>query len=148
MRYLVRAQPRMGELASFWTALNNGSIERQEPDGKEIVASMKRAVMARNGVEWDETCYCTPPLRHERSTVYDQFFDHMKIEPVTSLLHLHGGSFWDYIRVMDNKKQLCYHLVAQQIAEAMGRFDDNIMSDSQYSEVTSTWSARTSSGRS
>ncbi len=53
-----------------------------------------------------------------------------------------------YFRVMDNKKQLCYHLVAQQIAEAMGRFDDNIMTDSQYSEVTSKWSARSSSGRS
>ena len=88
----------MGELASFWTALNNGSIERQEPDGKEIVASMKRAVMARNGVEWDETCYCTPPLRHERSTVYDQFFEHMKIEPLTSPQPLQGARFWDYLR--------------------------------------------------
>ena len=98
MRYHVRAQPRMGELASFWAALNDNTIERQEPDGKEIVASMKRAVMTDNGVEWDETCYCTPPLRHERSTVYDQFFDHMKIELVTSPLHLHGGRFWDYLR--------------------------------------------------
>src|SRR5205809_629657 len=79
-------------------ALNDNTIERQEPDGKEIVASMKRAVMTDNGVEWDETCYCTPPLRHERSSVYDQFFDHMKIEPVTSPLHLHGGRFWDYLR--------------------------------------------------
>src|SRR5438034_5646517 len=53
-----------------------------------------------------------------------------------------------YFRVMDNKKQLCYHLVAQQIAEALGRFDANVLSDSHYSEVTSKWSARTSSGRS
>src|SRR6266571_3862237 len=53
-----------------------------------------------------------------------------------------------YFRVMDNKKQLCYHLVAQQIAEALGTFDANVMSDSHYSEVTSKWSARTSSGRS
>ena len=98
MRYHVRAQPRMGELASFWAALNDNTIERQEPDGKEIVASMKRAVMARNGVEWDETCYCTPPLRHERSTVYDKFFEHMKIEPLTSPQPLQGGRFWDYLR--------------------------------------------------
>src|SRR6266700_8413807 len=41
-----------------------------------------------------------------------------------------------YFRVMDNKKQLCYHLVAQQIAEALGQFDANVMSDSHYSEVT------------
>src|SRR5437773_10552649 len=32
-----------------------------------------------------------------------------------------------YFRVMDNKKQLCYHLVAQQIAEALGRFDANVL---------------------
>ncbi len=98
MRYRVMAQPRIGELASFWAALNDSTIERQEPDGEEIVASMKRAVMTWNGVEWDETCYCTPPLRHERSTVYDQFFEDMKVEPLTSPLHLHGGSFWDYMR--------------------------------------------------
>jgi predicted nucleic acid-binding Zn finger protein len=53
-----------------------------------------------------------------------------------------------YFRVMDNKKQLCYHLVAQQIAEALGRFDANVMSDSHYPEVTSKWSGRASSGRS
>ncbi len=98
MRYRVMAQPRMGELASFWAALNDSTIERQEPDGKEIVASMKRAVMTGKTVEWDETCYCTPPLHHERSTVYEQFFEDMKIEPLTSPLHLQGGSFWDYMR--------------------------------------------------
>src|SRR5437867_9113915 len=53
-----------------------------------------------------------------------------------------------YFRVMGRKKQLCYHLIAQQIAEALGQFDANVMSDSHYSEVTSKWSARTSSGRS
>src|SRR6266567_1041108 len=79
-------------------ALNNGTIESQEPDGEEIVASMKRAIMTVKGVEWDETCYCTPPLRHERLTVYDQFFEDMKVEPLTSPLHLHGGRFWDYMR--------------------------------------------------
>jgi hypothetical protein len=105
MRYLVRAQPRMEELARFWTALNNGTIERQEPDGREIVESMKRAVMSGNRVEWHETCYCTPPLRHERSTVYDQFFEDMKIEPFTSLLHLEGGRFWDYMRDHSNDKK-------------------------------------------
>ena len=98
MRYRVMAQPRMGELARLWTALNNGTIESQEPDGEEIVASMKRAIMTVKGVEWDETCYCTPPLRHERLTVYDQFFEDTKVEPLTSPLHLHGGRFWDYVR--------------------------------------------------
>lgn len=53
-----------------------------------------------------------------------------------------------YFRVMDNKKQLCYHLVAQQIAEALGQFEVSDMADSRYSELTSKWSARAGSRRS
>jgi len=45
-----------------------------------------------------------------------------------------------YFRVMDNKKQLCYHLVAQQIAEALGQYGVLEFTDSQYAEVTSKWS--------
>src|SRR5438132_6827375 len=45
-----------------------------------------------------------------------------------------------YFRVMDNKKQLCYHLVAQQIAEALGQYGVLDFADSQYAEVTSKWS--------
>jgi predicted nucleic acid-binding Zn finger protein len=42
-----------------------------------------------------------------------------------------------YFRVMDNKKQLCYHLVAQQIAEALGQFVVLDFADSQYADLTS-----------
>ncbi len=45
-----------------------------------------------------------------------------------------------YFRVMDNKRQLCYHLVAQQIAEALGQFGVSEMADSQYADVISKWS--------
>ncbi len=44
-----------------------------------------------------------------------------------------------YFRVMDRKKQLCYHLVAQQIAEGLGRFVESDLADSKYAEVTSRW---------
>jgi predicted nucleic acid-binding Zn finger protein len=47
-----------------------------------------------------------------------------------------------YFRVMDNKKQLCYHIVAQQIAEAMGQFNSSILPDADYAEVTSKWNSR------
>ncbi len=50
-----------------------------------------------------------------------------------------------YFRVMDNKKQLCYHLVAQQIAEGLGKFGELDLADSKYSEVTSRWTASLSS---
>ena len=53
-----------------------------------------------------------------------------------------------YFRVMDNKKQLCYHLVAQQIAEALGQFSTSEMSDSRYSEIAAKWSERASPVRS
>lgn len=50
-----------------------------------------------------------------------------------------------YFRVMDNKKQLCYHLVAQQIAEAIDKFGELNLADSKYAEVTSKWNASPSS---
>jgi predicted nucleic acid-binding Zn finger protein len=50
-----------------------------------------------------------------------------------------------YFRVMDNKKQLCYHIVAQQIAEALGQFDVFDQSDSSYADLTAKWSAQASS---
>jgi len=50
-----------------------------------------------------------------------------------------------YFRVMDNKKQLCYHLVAQQIAEGLGKFGELDLADSKYAEVTSRWTASLSS---
>ena len=46
-----------------------------------------------------------------------------------------------YFRVMDKKKQLCYHLVAQQIAESLGKFVESDLADSKYAEVTSRWNA-------
>ena len=98
MEYSVRARPRLVELRTFWKALNDNSIRSQEPDGREIVASMKRAVIDGYIVKWYETCYCYPPLNHERSTVYDQFFTDMMIESVTNPPKLEGERFWDYLR--------------------------------------------------
>jgi hypothetical protein len=71
-------------MARFWDLLNDGTIEAQKPDGREIVSSMRRAVMNGDRVEWHETCYCSPPLRHERTTVYDQYFADMEIGPLVS----------------------------------------------------------------
>jgi hypothetical protein len=96
--YVVRARPGTRELGGFWELLNDGTIQNQEPDGREITASMKRAVINGEQVEWYETCYCSPPLRHERSTVYDRFFKDMRTEPIEAPIHLNGQSFWDYLR--------------------------------------------------
>ena len=98
MQYIVSARLRLVGLPKLWELLNDGTISRQEPDGGEIVASMKRAVFDGDTVQWNETCYCSPPLKHERSTVYDQFFTDMRIEPLAKPPRLEGQRFWDYLQ--------------------------------------------------
>ncbi len=103
MKYAVRAKPRIDKLPRLWAILNDGTIQRQEPDGIEILASMKRAVMVDGEARWNETCYCTPPLRHERSTVYNEFFTDIEAKPMTNLVRLGGQRFWDYLQEFSNK---------------------------------------------
>jgi hypothetical protein len=99
MQYLIRARPRSQLLLPrFWALLNDGTIEKQEPDGREIIASMKRAVVRGDMVEWSETCYCTPALKHERETIYDRFFTEMEIEPIGEPTTIKGKPFWDYLQ--------------------------------------------------
>ena len=105
MQYLVVARPKLVNLPKLWELLSDGTISRQETDGKEIVASMKRAVFDCETVQWNETCYCSPPLKHERSTVYDQFFTDMRIEPITKPPLLEGQRFWDYLRIHTSNRQ-------------------------------------------
>ncbi len=102
--YLIRARPIIAEMARFWDLLNDGTIRTQEPDGREIVSSMRRAVMNGDRVEWHETCYRSPPLRHERATVYDQFFVDMEIGPLVSTAPPEGESFWHYLEDRNTEK--------------------------------------------
>ena len=44
-----------------------------------------------------------------------------------------------YFRVMSSKKQLCYHIIAQKIAFALGKFENEERSDRDYSKITSRW---------
>ena len=98
MQYSVRAVPKTEQLGRLWKILNDGTVERQEPDGPEIVASMKRAVVTGQSVEWYETCFCNPPLNHERTTIYDQFFTGIQIQPEADRTGSPGDSFWQYLR--------------------------------------------------
>jgi len=52
-----------------------------------------------------------------------------------------------YFRVMDRKRGLCYHLIAQRIAAALHRFEKIGKKDSQYSSVTARWRAKETAGR-
>ncbi len=106
MLYRVKPQPNWKQLPHFWTVLNDGTVSKQEPDGREICASMKRAVISGDKVEWYETCYCSPPLKHEKATIYDKFFTNMQIEPVSSAPELEGREFWNYFETLQTEKTL------------------------------------------
>ncbi len=83
MIYHVRAKFREDTAAEFLTKLTDGTIENQRPDGRELVASMKRAVVSEDGlIEWTELCYCDPPLAHECTMVLDSHFDDISVEPI------------------------------------------------------------------
>ena len=97
MRYQVQAKPIEASLTEFYTLLTDGTIASQQPDGEEIVASMRRATFKNGLVEWNETCYCNPPLSHERATIYDKFFTEMKIQPAAGRARPDGESFWSYL---------------------------------------------------
>jgi hypothetical protein len=45
MLYKVKAKMREGKMEAFFTALTDGSIAAQEPDGPTIVNAMQKALM-------------------------------------------------------------------------------------------------------
>jgi len=49
-----------------------------------------------------------------------------------------------YFRVMDRKRGLCYHIIAQRIAEALDKYATIQKRDSQYSLITNRWRAKKS----
>ena len=99
MIYRVKATLIEAKVPEFFAALTDGSIESQKPDGREIVASMKRAVLTAPGVaEWYETCYCDTPLHHERTTQYDRYFSEMQTEDADDYGEIAGDSLWRFMQ--------------------------------------------------
>ena len=99
MIYHVRARLREDTAAAFLAKLTDGTIEDQRPDGRELVASMKRAVVSEDGlIEWSELWYCDSPLAHERATVLDSHFDEISTEPIDAHESYSGRAFMDYLR--------------------------------------------------
>ena len=98
MIYHVRANFREGTAQLFLDRLTDGTIEQQRPDGREIVASMNRAVVTKGGhVEWSEMCFCASPLHHERSTVLDHYFRDITTDPIDAHEIYQGRPFMDFL---------------------------------------------------
>jgi hypothetical protein len=99
MIYKVQARYIEDKASEFFQKLTDGAIASQQPDGQEIVSSMKKAKIVREGIiEWFETCYCDTPLKHERETVYDFYLTDITTELVDAKGEIKGESFWNYLR--------------------------------------------------
>lgn len=98
MIYKVKAKYHKEKAAEFIKKLTDGTISDQKPDGREIVASMKRAKITTPGtVEWFEMCFCPTPLQHERATVYDHYLSEITTEVADDYQEITGESFWAYL---------------------------------------------------
>ena len=99
MIYKVTARFHQEKLREFFTALTDGSIENQKPDGSTILKAMQEAIMIDDDtLSWYEHCYCATPLRHERETVYDKYLFEIKTLLVQERQDdIVGKSFWEYL---------------------------------------------------
>ncbi|MFB5645329.1 MAG: hypothetical protein ACE5R3_01880 [Nitrosopumilaceae archaeon] len=85
----------MGE---FYRKLTDGTIQNQKPDGQEIINSMKRAkITAPNTIQWSEMCFCSPPLKHERETVYNHFLTDLETEIIADYTEFEGELFLEFL---------------------------------------------------
>jgi GNAT superfamily N-acetyltransferase len=104
MYYTAQARLIPTAAAEFYRKLTDGTVERQKPDGKEIVASMGRAKIDSAGVvRWSEVCYCPTPLEHERKTVYDRHFTELETEEVEGYVEYEGRSLMEYLATKDDQ---------------------------------------------
>lgn len=102
MIYSIKAKFKEEKMKEFFQKLTDGSIENQKPDGKEILNSMKRAKITQpKTIEWSEMCYCSPPLKHERQTIYDNYLSKMEIKAIEDYVEFSGESFFDYLKKLD-----------------------------------------------
>lgn len=94
MIYQVKAKFNFDKAINFYKKLTDGTIEKQQPDGPEMVSSMNRATMDENGdINWTEMCFCPTPLQHERATVYDAYFTEMETKLISNHEVIEGKSF-------------------------------------------------------
>ncbi|MCH7562140.1 MAG: hypothetical protein IIC67_12430 [Thaumarchaeota archaeon] len=98
MIYSIKARYIEEKMGEFYQKLTDGTIQNQKPDGQEIVDSMKRAKITEpNVIQWSETCFCSPPLKHERETVYNYFLTNLKTDIIDEYVEYDGEFFMDFL---------------------------------------------------
>ena len=59
---------------------------------------MKRAkITAPKMIQWSEMCFCSPPLKHERETIYDHYLTDLETKTIDDYIEFDGESFFDYL---------------------------------------------------
>jgi hypothetical protein len=71
--YLVRAKAT--DLDGLKERLDSGEIEAISPFGGELHHVLLDARLDGEWATWEETCYCSPPLKQERSVLDVHFMD-------------------------------------------------------------------------
>jgi len=85
-------------MKEFYQKLTNGTIQNQKPDNQEIINSIKRAkIIEPNVIQWSEMCFCSPPLKHERETVYNQFLENIETKVIDEYVEYEGEWFMDFL---------------------------------------------------
>jgi hypothetical protein len=96
--YSVKARYIEEKMKEFYQKLTDDTIQNQKPDGQEIINSMKRAKITKlNVIQWSEMCFCSPPLKHERETVYNQFLENIETEVIDEYVDYEGELFMDFL---------------------------------------------------
>jgi len=96
--YSVKARYIEEKMEGFYQKLTDGTIQDQKPDGQEIINSMKRAkITESNVIQWSEMCFCSPPLKHERETVYNHFLENIETKVTNEYVEYKGEWFMDFL---------------------------------------------------
>jgi len=96
--YSVKARCIEEKMKEFYQKLTDDTIQNQKPDGREIINSMKRAKITEPKViQWSEMCYCSPPLKHERETVYNQFLEDIETKVIDDYVEYEGELFMGFL---------------------------------------------------
>lgn len=102
--YSVKARFIEEKMKEFYQKLIDGTIQNQKPDGQEIVNSMKRAKITEpNIIQWSEMCFCSPPLKHERETIYNQFLEYIETKVIDEYVEYEGEFFMDFLAEQNKK---------------------------------------------
>ncbi len=81
MEYSVAAKIRSGMAGDLREAFESGRLAEGEVYEAEMQRALREAVVEGEVVRWTETCYCSPPLKAERS-VLELYFDQIEVEPL------------------------------------------------------------------